>query len=171
MNLTEDEVLQVLRLLEDSSYDELDLQLGEMRLRVRRKGAPVPAADACAPEPARSRETPAAAQPVAPSTAPPAAPADADVGEEGLVPIVAPMVGTFFVRPSPNEPPFVEVGADLEAEDTVCLLEVMKVFNTVKAGVRGRVVKVCAENAQFVEYGQTLFLVRPEDDSGVSQAP
>lgn len=170
MTLTEDEVLQVLRLLDESSFDELDLQVGTMRLQVRRRGAMVSGAPGAAPEPIRMSHREVPATDAASQQTVAEAQDTADRGEEGLVPIQAPMVGTFFARPSPEEPPFVAVGALLEPEDTVCLLEVMKVFNTVKAGVRGRVAKTCVENGQFVEYGQTLFLVRLDDDGGGSQA-
>ena len=73
------------------------------------------------------------------------------------------MVGTFYRAPDPTAPPFVEVGSAVEPETTMALVEAMKVFTGVLAGVRGTVVAVLAENAQFVEYGQPLFRVRPHD--------
>ena len=78
---------------------------------------------------------------------------------DGLKPILAPMLGTFYRAPKPDAPPFVEEGRFVTEEDVVCIIEVMKLFNTVKAGVRGRIAKVCAENAQMVEYKQVLFLI------------
>jgi biotin carboxyl carrier protein len=90
--------------------------------------------------------------------------------EKGLLPIKAPMLGTLYRRPSPKEPPFVEVGTFVNETDTVCLLEVMKVFNTVTAGVKGYIQKICVESETLVEFGQVLFWVRPgERESGGQQ--
>jgi acetyl-CoA carboxylase biotin carboxyl carrier protein len=72
------------------------------------------------------------------------------------------MVGTFYVAPAPDAPPFVEVGGAVQADTTVGLVEAMKVFTGVLAGASGVIAERLVENAQFVEYGQPLFLVRPE---------
>lgn len=89
-------------------------------------------------------------------TASSAAPAD------GAVPIVAPLLGRFFAQPEPGAPPFVSVGAEVTADTTVGLIEVMKTFNAVPAGVNGTIVETCVQDAQLVEYGQVLFRVRPQ---------
>jgi acetyl-CoA carboxylase biotin carboxyl carrier protein len=83
--------------------------------------------------------------------------------EDGLIPINSPLLGIFYRAPKPGAPPFVEIGSYVTEDDTVCLVEVMKLFNTVKAGVKGRIAKICIENNQVVEYNQTLFLVEPEE--------
>ena len=70
-------------------------------------------------------------------------------------------MSVFYRRPSPDEPPFVKVGSEVKEDTVVCLLEVMKCFRSVMAGVQGRVEKICVENAQLVEPGTTLFLIRP----------
>jgi biotin carboxyl carrier protein len=70
-------------------------------------------------------------------------------------------LGTFYVAPEPGAPPFVKVGTAITEDTTVGLIEVMKVFNSVRAAVKGTIVEVVAQNGQFVEYGQTLFLVKP----------
>mgnify|MGYP001097841773 FL=1 len=80
---------------------------------------------------------------------------------EGLVAIESPMVGTFYTSPNPDSPPFVTVGSSVGAETTVCLIEAMKVFNEIKAEVSGTIERVLVENGKPVEYGQKLFLVRP----------
>jgi acetyl-CoA carboxylase biotin carboxyl carrier protein len=77
----------------------------------------------------------------------------------GLIPIKAPLLGTFYRTPKPGAPPYVEVGSLVNEDDPVCIIEVMKLFNTVKAGIRGRISQICAEQGQMVEYHQTLFLV------------
>ena len=79
-----------------------------------------------------------------------------------LVPVPSPMVGTFYVAPAPDAPPFVEIGAAVQDDTTVGLVEAMKVFTGVLAGTRGVIAERLVENAQFVEYGQPLFLIQPE---------
>lgn len=86
-------------------------------------------------------------------TAPAAAPAD------HLVPITAPMVGTFYRATNPDAPPFVAEGDAVEPGQTVCIIEAMKLFNEIQSEVRGRIVRILVENAAPVEFGQPLFLV------------
>lgn len=78
-----------------------------------------------------------------------------------LVPIVAPMVGTFYRAPKPDAPPFVNEGDEVHAGQTVCILEAMKLFNEIASEVAGRIARVLVENGAPVEYGQALFLVDP----------
>ena len=80
---------------------------------------------------------------------------------EGMRPITAPLLGTFYVAPEPGAPPFVKVGQPITEDTTVGLIEVMKVFSSVRATVAGTIVEVVAQNGQFVEFGQTLFIVKP----------
>lgn len=81
--------------------------------------------------------------------------------EDGLVDVTAPMVGTLYRSPAPGAPPFVEVGSAVEEGTQVCILEVMKLMNSVVAGVNGVVAEVCVENAAAVQFGDVLFRVRP----------
>jgi acetyl-CoA carboxylase biotin carboxyl carrier protein len=78
-----------------------------------------------------------------------------------MLPITAPLLGTFYVAPEPGAPPFVKVGQAVTEDTTVGLVEVMKVFNSVRAAVNGTILEVVAQNGQFVEFGQTLFIVKP----------
>jgi acetyl-CoA carboxylase biotin carboxyl carrier protein len=71
------------------------------------------------------------------------------------------MVGTFYTTQAPGEPPFIQVGDTISENSTVCIIEAMKVMNEIKAGVRGKVVEICAPNAQPVEFGTKLFRVEP----------
>ena len=80
---------------------------------------------------------------------------------EGLIAVRAPMVGTFYLRPSPDQPPFVAVGSTVQADDTVCLVEVMKMFNTVKAEVSGTVERIVIENGKPVQHDQIVMLIKP----------
>ncbi|MBI2361039.1 MAG: acetyl-CoA carboxylase, biotin carboxyl carrier protein [Deltaproteobacteria bacterium] len=166
--MTEDEVLQILNLIEKSTFDFLQLELGDLKLTVSKSGyvpstavtpgaAPGLVSQASPRPPVDVKEAPPQARP--PQPAPSLAETEAI---KGAVAITAPMVGTFYTTPEPGSPPFVHVGGRVGEDETVGLIEVMKVFNAVKSGVRGTVAKICVDNGQFVEYGQTLFLVRPE---------
>ena len=97
----------------------------------------------------------------APSPASPSAAAGGADEDAGLVPIKSPMVGTFYAAPSPDARPFVSVGTRVDEETDVCVIEAMKVFNNIKAETRGTVAKVLVDNGETVEFGQTLFLVKP----------
>jgi acetyl-CoA carboxylase biotin carboxyl carrier protein len=168
MELTEDDVLHILKLIDESKFDYFQLEVGELKITVS-KGEPIPLASSSgnarvAPSPAPGVGEPSKATPVspAPATRSPAPNVDAKAAAaEGLVPITAPLLGTFYVAPEPGAPPFVQVGAAITEDTTVGLIEVMKVFNSVRASVKGTISQVVAQNGQFVEYGQTLFLVKP----------
>ena len=81
--------------------------------------------------------------------------------DAGLTAIKSPMVGTFYAAPSPDAKPFVSVGSRVDEETDVCVIEAMKVFNNIKAETNGTIAKILVTNGQTVEYGQTLFLVKP----------
>lgn len=162
--LTDDEVRRIGRIietLEASSFDYLQVELGDLRVTIAREGVAIPGAGLTA---AASASTPAAtpvAAPAAPSQAAPAVPAAAAAPEAGLVDIVSPMIGRFYSQPEPGAAPYVAVGASVEADTTVCLVEAMKMFNAVHAGTRGTIAQICVQDAALVEYGQVLFRVRP----------
>jgi len=101
---------------------------------------------------------PAAVQPSGNSAPPAPAATDEDAG---LVPIKSPMVGTFYAAPSPDAKAFVSVGTRVDEETDVCVIEAMKVFNNIKAETSGTIAKILVTNGQTVEFGQTLFLVKP----------
>lgn len=168
-DFTHDDVTRMLRLIDDASDIELRIEVGDMKLHMRKfSGAspspsPSPAAAAApALETPQPFAAPAALQP-APSAPPPtrAAPAAAKP-DEGLIAVRAPMLGRFYRTPSPSEPPFVEVGTHVEPDDTLCLVEVMKLFNTVPAGVRGTVTAFLVEHNAMVEEDQILVTIRPD---------
>ncbi len=97
-----------------------------------------------------------AAAPVAGAAGPAAAPAE----DAGLVPIRSPMVGTFYAASDPESKPYVGPGSEVGPESVVCIIEAMKVFNEIKAEMAGTIEKVMVQNAQPVEFGQPLFMVR-----------
>lgn len=164
MDLTQDEVLKILSIIEKSNFDYMQLQVGELKLTVSKGGyiGSTPAAEAPKEQPKAQpapQAKPAAAKP---ETPPPAPRAKATAsGHE----ITAPMVGTFYAAPEPGAKPFVEVGGEIDEEATVGLIEVMKVFNAVQSRVRGKIVEVLVQNGQFVEVGQPLFVVAPAGQS------
>jgi acetyl-CoA carboxylase biotin carboxyl carrier protein len=154
MDLTDDDVLEILKLFEQSKFDFLQLEQGERKITVS-KGGYVPAGTGAAPA-APSRPAPAAQVAAAPAAQPAAAiPA-------GLVPITAPMVGKFYSAASPSDPPYVEVGSKVAAGTAVGLIEVMKVFASIKTEIAGTIERILVTNGEFVEFGQPLFLLRPD---------
>ncbi len=136
---------------------ELDLRDSEEQVTLRRQGPDQ------APQVVTAPAHLVAAVPTATSgaTATAIAPAEPDPAELGLITIETPMVGTFYSAPSPDAPPFVTVAATVEPETVVCLVEAMKIFNEIKAGCSGTIEKVLVNNSEAIEFGQTLFLVRP----------
>jgi acetyl-CoA carboxylase biotin carboxyl carrier protein len=160
MELSEDDVLHILKLIDESKFDYFQLEVGELKITVS-KGDPIPIAG-------MTQSAPVAAAPAAVATAKPviaqaaAAQATKSVAiPEGMAAVTAPILGTFYVAPEPGAPPFVKVGQQITEDTTMGLIEVMKVFNSVRATVKGTVVEVVAQNGQFVEFGQTLFIVKP----------
>lgn len=182
--LSEGEVLRILNLIdriEQSEFGYMRLEVGDLKLVVSKTGA-VEAAVLPAPAPSGAAMVPAtrvggvapAAAPVAAAVtapAPAAAVAQAQAQaaaaaavDQDLVTIPAPMIGKFYAQPEPGAPPFVTLNAAVTEDTTVGLIEVMKVYNAVIAGVRGVIAEVCVADGQFIEYGQPLFRVRPARD-------
>ncbi len=170
MELSHDDVQRLLKLLDEAEHLEaFDLVYGDFRLSIRRHGAgdgPRPAAPASMP-PVAAVPAAAASSASAPAPAPAAAPqATAKPAEravpEGRVGIRAHTVGTFYRAPSPHDRPFVEVGQSVKAEDTVGLIEVMKCYMPVTAGIDGTVTEIWAENGVLVEYDEIVVLIEPE---------
>jgi acetyl-CoA carboxylase biotin carboxyl carrier protein len=142
-------VRRLIALMKEHELSELDLQQGETRVRLRRGGEVV---------------TQAVAPVAAPQAPPPAAPAAASppAADDRMVEITSPMVGTFYKASGPDAPPFIKVGDRIGPEKTVCIVEAMKVFNEIPAGVSGQVVAILVENGAPVEFGQPLIKVDPE---------
>ena len=153
---------QLVKLMSANDLSEVDLRDGDRRITLHRGPKPSPAqyAPSYAPPPPPMPSAPAAVGTAVPATAatPDAEPADADAG---LVPVKSPMVGTYYDAPSPDAKAFVAVGDRVTADTDVCIIEAMKVFNNIKAEVSGTVAKVLVETGKPVEFGQTLFLLKP----------
>jgi acetyl-CoA carboxylase biotin carboxyl carrier protein len=147
---------RIVEIMNANDLAEVEIEEEGKRLRVRKMesgAAMMVPAPTVAPAPAAPAPAPAA--PAAP------APASAAADEEGLHTITAPMVGTFYRAPSPEAENYVEVGRRITPDSVVCILEAMKVMNEIKAECAGEIVKICVQNAEAVEYGQALFVVRP----------
>lgn len=161
MSITQDDVRQILALVETSAFDELKLEVGDFKLAVSKKGPiATAAADSAAAAPLPVPDPPTEAAPVAAPQSPPPAPREA--AEAGLIEITSPIVGIFYVASEPGAAPFVEDGSEVSPDDTVGVVEVMKVFNSVQAGVTGTIAKRLVDDNTFVEFGQPLYLVRPK---------
>lgn len=165
MTISDKALLHVLRLLEESDSLAIEVEAGGMRLTARKgAAAAIPRTDAAAgagdPEPS----TAAAAKPAspAPETAAPSAPPPADAAEDGVAVVRSPMKGTFYRAPAPGEPPFREAGDRVGADDTVCLVEIMKLFNSIPAGVAGTVERFFVDNAEPVDLGQPIVSIRTD---------
>lgn len=146
-------VKKLIELLEESGIAEIEITEGEEAVRISRYAqaappAPPPAAAApAAPAPAVAPATPAAAE---------VAPAEAE--EDGYL-VMAPMVGTFYAASSPGAAPYVQVGDRVNEGDTLCIIEAMKMMNQIEADVSGVVKSIRVQNAEPVEYGQTLMVI------------
>jgi acetyl-CoA carboxylase biotin carboxyl carrier protein len=151
MALSDDDVREILRLIDESKLDELRIETPEFKLHVRRRAA------APTDEPPESEPEPEQAEPAA-SERPAPAPT---VERNGARTIDAPMLGTFYRAQAPGAEPFVDIGTEVDPGTVVCLIEVMKMMNSIQAGVAGTIVEVCAENAQMVQFGEPLFRIDP----------
>ncbi len=168
MDLTNEDVADVLALLDSLPYDEFDLQTARFRLILRRTpggwtqsgGVAVRAGRAgrrC-PRAARRRLR-AARRRLRAARWPRGTGADAGAG---LVAVRAPLPGTFYRAPRPGAAPFVEVGSQVRADTVVGIVETMKLMNSVTAGVDGTVAEICLGNAEFADHGATLLRIRAD---------
>jgi len=165
---SQDDVLFILKLLDESEFDELQIESKDFKLIAKKKGGNLEVQKTGSPQLAPELPQKIIEDEI---TTPKFKETSFEVRKEGqiskplifdkdLVPIKAPMLGTFYRTPKPGAPPFVEIGSLVKEEDPVCVIEVMKCFNTVRAGVEGEIVQICAEHGQMVEFQQTLFLVK-----------
>jgi acetyl-CoA carboxylase biotin carboxyl carrier protein len=175
VDLTPDDVQDILHLLDGLPYGELQLQTARFRLSLRRNAdgewsqslqvlsAPsvLPGPPPAGPAPGTPAAAPAAGRAAAPPGSPSAGPArgrDAD----GLREVRAPLLGTFYRAPRPGAPPFVDVGGHVDADTVVGIIETMKLMNSVCAGARGTVAEILVADAQFAAQDTPLMLIREE---------
>jgi acetyl-CoA carboxylase biotin carboxyl carrier protein len=155
MALSDDDVRELLRIIDESDLAELRIETSDFSLHVRKGEAGGDAASS--PTRASTGGEEVASPPAGDRTE-----QEEVAPQNGLVTITAPMLGTFYRAEGPGQDPFVEPGSKVEPDTTVCIIEVMKMMNSVPAGISGTVVDVCQQNAELVEYGDPLFRVQPE---------
>ena len=159
------QIQELIKLVNKSNLSELTIEEKDFKVTIKQKeeiiqqtlisGQFQHAPQAYAPAPAQAAALPAAA-PAAPAT-----PAPAADDTSKYVTIKSPMIGTFYRKPSPDKPLFVEVGTEVTPGKVVCIIEAMKLFNEIESEVKGKIVKVLVEDQSPVEYDQPLFLVDP----------
>lgn len=175
MELTNEDVADILAAIDSLPYDEVDLQTARFRLTLRRTpggnwteesqvlARPAPlttAADGASSAPGPGSAGPGSAGPE--SEPEPASGSAAGDDTDGLVAVAAPLPGTFYRAPRPGAAPFVEVGDAVGPDTVVAIVETMKLMNSVPAGTSGRVARVCLENAELASQGTVLMLIEPD---------
>lgn len=159
-SLTYRDVAEILAVIEASNCSELVFEFGDSKLVIRRHGSGgVPASDSASV--VSGPAAPAPPSHAAGSPMQPLAVRDSEL-PDGAVAVRAPMVGTFYCRPSPSEPPFVEEGAKVAEGDSIGLIEVMKLYTTIAAPVTGTIMQVVAQDATLVEHEALLFVIQPD---------
>jgi acetyl-CoA carboxylase biotin carboxyl carrier protein len=161
-NMDFKQIQELIKMVNKSNIGELTIEQKDFRVTIKQKeehvtqviGGPVQAAPVQMVAPQTAASQPAAA---APGGEKPKAEAPAS----NLITIKSPMIGTFYRRPTPDKPIFVEVGDQVNPGSVVCIIEAMKLFNEIESEVKGKIVKVLVEDASPVEYDQPLFLVDP----------
>jgi biotin carboxyl carrier protein len=133
------EIQELIKMLGATEITELNLEIEGVRINIKKAGAYAAAVNA----EVKPEKGSAAANP-------------------DLIPVVAPLVGTFYLAPAPDAPPYVEVGATVQVGQPVCIVEALKLKNEIEAEVAGKIVEILVENGQVVVYGQTLFLIEKQ---------
>ncbi len=158
------EIQSLIKFVAKSGASEVKLETDEIKITIRTGST------SSGPEPTYVQQIPVPAQPVAQPAPPQPAPeaagsakegAKADAEDSKYITIKSPIIGTFYRKPSPDKPAFVEVGDTIAQGDVLCVIEAMKLFNDIESEVSGRVVKVLVEDSSPVEFDQPLFLIDP----------
>jgi acetyl-CoA carboxylase biotin carboxyl carrier protein len=157
------QIQELIKLINKSNIGEVSIEEKGFKLTIKQKEEAAQTVIA-SPQPyPQAYQTPVAAVPQAPAA--PASSAEktkaTDSATDNLITIKSPMIGTFYRSASPGKPAFVEVGDEITTGKVVCIIEAMKLFNEIESEVKGRIVKVLADDASPVEYDQPLFLVEP----------
>lgn len=147
----------LVKTITETDITEFEMESGDEKIRIKR-GATVEAVQYHASQPVYM-QAPAAPQFAAPAAA--AAPVEAAAPAEKGSALTSPIVGSFYRAPAPDAAPYVEVGQTVEKGQVLCIVEAMKLMNEIEAEYRCKIVKICKENAQPVEFGDSLFIVEP----------
>ena len=171
MKLDSRDIFEILTTVKELGFRRFHVQVGDLTLEVDTDEGAAPgfglaSDDDRTPVPKRTGRP---ESPVRPSSVPGPAPAHGNMSvapSEGVVAVTAPMSGIFYRSPAPGATPFVEVGSRVEPNDTVCIVEIMKLFNSIVAGVAGTVVEILVENEGRVEADQPMMRIEAEDGRG-----
>ncbi|MFD4817316.1 acetyl-CoA carboxylase biotin carboxyl carrier protein [Peribacillus butanolivorans] len=161
------EIREIIKLVDQSNISEFVYENEGTKIKLKKPEAESVGHQAAAPEVVHAKaavevKPVAAPAPAAPKAVEPAKPTAAVTEQENLHKITSPMVGTFYQSPSPDAAAYVKAGDKVTADSIVCIVEAMKLFNEIEAEVSGEIVEVLVKEGQLVEYGQPLFLVKPE---------
>jgi acetyl-CoA carboxylase biotin carboxyl carrier protein len=163
-----EELRELVDFLKANGIAEFEMDRGEWKVRIKFEAAAAggltPAQLALLMAGGAGFPAPFAAGGSPLASAAPSAAAAAAAEEEKLHEVKSPIVGTFYESPSPGAPAFVKVGDTVEAGDTLCIVEAMKLMNEIESDMSGEIVKRIASSGQPVEYGQPLFLIRPREE-------
>lgn len=161
-NFTNDDVDQILNVIDRLNDVEIRFETDNLKLHVRKfSGERSPSRSVLTQQETQAEQP--TALPALPAATPASASREVPEPSSDTIVIRAPMLGRFYRAPSPAEPPFVQVGARVGNEDPVCLIEVMKLFRTVSAGVSGVITAISVEDGTMVEYNEVLFEVKADD--------
>jgi acetyl-CoA carboxylase biotin carboxyl carrier protein len=157
------QIQELIKMINKSNIGEVCIEEKGFKLTIRQKEEPATQFIAAPMQtqalPVSAAQAPAQSAASAPPAERPAKAAEAPAGN--TVTIKSPMIGTFYRGSSPDRPPFINIGDDIEPGKVVCIIEAMKLFNEIESEIKGRIVKVLVEDASPVEYDQPLFLVEP----------
>jgi acetyl-CoA carboxylase biotin carboxyl carrier protein len=160
--MTTDEIRELIELVSSTGIAELEVQRGENRVRIRRSFASEASLIMTPPAVlAMPAVAPVAPAPAAPAAPPPASEPQAAKSPDSLIYQKSPIVGTFYESASPDSPPFVRVGEHVTPGKVLCIVESMKLMNEIEAEVAGVIESKLVQNGQPVEYGESLFGIRP----------
>ena len=164
MTLSFRDVAEILKAIDDSSADEINIEVEGLRLAVSKRGASVqapPATETTATQSASGTKETAPVPQISPADTKIPSP-DSSQAPPGHEILRAPMVGTFHRKPGPEDSPFVEVGSTVAKGDPLCLIEVMKLYTTIEATTSGEIVSIFAEDGALVDFDQQLFLIKTQ---------
>ncbi|OGC79818.1 MAG: acetyl-CoA carboxylase, biotin carboxyl carrier protein [candidate division Zixibacteria bacterium RBG_16_40_9] len=155
--MRESKIRKLIRILEESNIEELEVWYWGRKIRISKKLANHSNSHSTS----NSSETLIKIDPVTEAAKQPQKPVTGTESQDNLVPIQSPMVGTFYRAPAPGAKPYTDLNQEIQKGQVVCIVEAMKLLNEIEAEVSGKIMKICVESGKPVEYGQTLFLVEP----------
>jgi len=161
MKMELDYIEKLIKMLTDNELTELSLEEGDKAIVIRKEKEIVTTAVAAGQTFAVPQQIPASAPKQTETSAQKEESAQQSAQQSNLLKIVSPMVGTFYKASSPSTPAFTEAGKTVSVGQVVCIIEAMKLMNEIESEVAGKVVEVCVQDGQPVEYGQVLMLVEP----------